>query len=86
VVSFIPLPLNPWRKLRRNPRLGVPKTATFSEISIDHRLTYLKYSSVACLKDGKIDNDLCGTAIDVEGNTVTKTRKHLILNLLKKKK
>lgn len=50
------------------------KTSKFLEISIDHRLIYNKYGSVACLKDGKIDNVLCGTVFDTEGNTITKTR------------
>ena len=43
-------------------------------------LTYQKYVSVACLKDGKIDNVLCGTAFDMTGNTITKTRQYRILN------
>lgn len=55
------------------------KDVKFLEISIDHRLTYLKYGSVACLKDGKIDNVLCGMAFDTEGNTITKTRQYRIL-------
>jgi hypothetical protein len=54
--------------------LGVKKGAKFLGISIDHGLTYLKYGSVAGLKDGKIDNVLCGMAFDTEGNTITTTK------------
>jgi hypothetical protein len=60
----------------------VPKTAKFSEISIDHRFTYLKYCSAAFLKDGKIYNALCGTAFG-NINTVTETRQHRIPDLEK---
>jgi hypothetical protein len=52
----------------------VKKAAKFLDISIDHGLTYLKHGSVAGLKDGKIDNVLCGMAFDTEGNTITTTK------------
>jgi len=52
----------------------VTKTSKFLEISIDHRLTNLKYASVVFLKDGEIDNVLSGTAFHTEGNIITKTR------------
>jgi len=52
----------------------VKKAAKFLDISMDHGLTYLKYGSVGVLKDGKIDNVLCGMAFDTEGNTITTTK------------
>jgi len=58
----------------------VKKAAKFLDISIDHGLTYLKYVSVGVLKDGKIDNVLCGMAFDTEGNTITTTKQHRIVN------